>query len=913
MKITYLKLENFIGIYAGTLKKSIEIDFTKNNKNKIIMLLGKNGAGKSVILSALTPLRGTNDERNSNFIIEDENGYKEIHIVNGKDKYVIKHFYGNNSSKNKSFISKNGKELNENGGIKTFNTIVSSELDIDDDYLKVGRIGSNVTNFIDLKTAERKKFINKFIPNIDDYLAAFETVKNKFSDMDKQLKLLTIQLSKYRDYDTIKYEKEQSEKFIKKSKDDYEEYNKLVIERNNTISNIKDKIAKSKLISEDITVSDYISQIYNRIKTCKSSLDTVNYELTTYYNKYKNLSNYDMEKVLESFNECEKEIALINNDIKHYNDKLQSLKENLVKLYNDKESLEARNNSFENVPIDELNDELKKISENIKNTEKILSGKSNIIIDDCKDDNEMYYNLLNTLSLLTDIRSSALLDENLQEFDENVDYQSVINNLDNEFKKLSSAEQSNNSMIDNIKSRMNLLDLLDKRPGGCYIDECPFIKSSCEFKKNELPLISKYEKENEKLLKSIEETNRMMDYNEVFLSLKESSNNFNQIINGKYGKYIRYIIGDIMDEITFKNFVNTDSMRISDAFSLKNEKEFITAYKNKEIDIERFNSLKIQIKSEESNLKNIEEIKNNFENICNDIESTRNQIKEIKGSIDDMQNKEHKLKLKADVLNNTKEYFIQINELESELKELNDFKNTFENDIAEIDELNAESLNYQLIASDAKTRLNKEEKNFNELSREIILIENTLEKIDSINNEYDCIKLVKESLDPKSGIPLIFIDNYLKDIAQRTNELLAIAYNGRFKISFEISSTDFYIHVIKDDGTVLNDIGEASQGETSLTNISLSLAMIEKMMGKYNILYLDEIDSTLSTENRRMFIKLLENQIDNLNIEQVFLISHNNEFQSYPIDMILLKDNDADINNPDFMQGKHIIFDINQN
>ena len=41
MKITYIKLENFIGIYAGTGRKILEIDFEKKNSNKIIMLLEK--------------------------------------------------------------------------------------------------------------------------------------------------------------------------------------------------------------------------------------------------------------------------------------------------------------------------------------------------------------------------------------------------------------------------------------------------------------------------------------------------------------------------------------------------------------------------------------------------------------------------------------------------------------------------------------------------------------------------------------------------------------------------------------------------------------------------------------------------------------------------------------------------------
>jgi DNA repair exonuclease SbcCD ATPase subunit len=171
-------------------------------------------------------------------------------------------------------------------------------------------------------------------------------------------------------------------------------------------------------------------------------------------------------------------------------------------------------------------------------------------------------------------------------------------------------------------------------------------------------------------------------------------------------------------------------------------------------------------------------------------------------------------------------------------------------------------------------------------------------------------KIIKDSLDPKKGIPLFFIDNYLKDIAVRANNLLSIAYGDAFKIKFDISASDFFINVFKSDGTFLSDIKQASQGETSLTTVSLSLGMIERMMNttKYDIIYLDEIDSTLSTKNRRLFITLLENQLEKLGIEQVFVISHNNEFESHPTDMILLKENNIDTDDKEFMQNKNIIF-----
>ena len=41
MKIKYILLENFLGIYAGTGRTKLEIDFSKN-KNKIITRFSNN-------------------------------------------------------------------------------------------------------------------------------------------------------------------------------------------------------------------------------------------------------------------------------------------------------------------------------------------------------------------------------------------------------------------------------------------------------------------------------------------------------------------------------------------------------------------------------------------------------------------------------------------------------------------------------------------------------------------------------------------------------------------------------------------------------------------------------------------------------------------------------------------------------
>ena len=95
MKILYIQLKNFASIKTAMKADSIKIDFTKC-KNKIVLLTGANGSGKTSILSCLHPFatNGNLDVRSDQPLVEvGSEGYKEIHIEDDGNLYIIKHFY----------------------------------------------------------------------------------------------------------------------------------------------------------------------------------------------------------------------------------------------------------------------------------------------------------------------------------------------------------------------------------------------------------------------------------------------------------------------------------------------------------------------------------------------------------------------------------------------------------------------------------------------------------------------------------------------------------------------------------------------------------------------------------------------------------------------------------------------------
>ena len=203
------------------------------------------------------------------------------------------------------------------------------------------------------------------------------------------------------------------------------------------------------------------------------------------------------------------------------------------------------------------------------------------------------------------------------------------------------------------------------------------------------------------------------------------------------------------------------------------------------------------------------------------------------------------------------------------------------------------------------------ERNKNEYRRVVDFINNLVTKKNQLSfnmetykglvEEYNVLKLlfadadeIKEALSSSKGIPLIFLQVFLKNCPLMMNSLLDTIYGGELQIEgFMIDENEFRIPFIK-SGTRIPDIVMASQGESSFISIVLSLSLIIQSMTKYDIIGLDELDGPLDIKNREEFIKVLYTFIDQVNCEQVFLISHNNMFDNEPIDLIMTGDVDID-------------------
>ncbi|AMS01223.1 SbcC ATPase [Bacillus phage AR9] len=909
MKITYARFVNFAGIYAGLGKTELELDFSKST-NKIIALIGDNGSGKTTILSLLTPYRDTNDERKS-IILDGKKGEKEIHLSSEKNSYIIRHYYAKvvdgkfNSSGNKSFISKNGEELNENGGIRTFEKILQEEFNLTRDYFRVARLGSNVTTFVDLKTADRKKYINNFLPDIDDYLEAFEIVNEKFKNVTSTIKSIRSQLEKLDSKDNLEKLNETLTKRIN-------ELNKEIENIDKNINRTEGKIDELKVSLDTEGFDDYdhyINHLSNTIKQMQVEIIKGEKILDTYYDKYPNLKNYEIDRINNSIMECNKLEVELNGELNLINSQIDNLEKDIVRLGNE---ITSKNSIIENkADTDYIEEQIKNKDSLIEQYEKKILNSPYSDLDITVQMATQYQYILDGIvetieSIKSDHTSHIIESFNVSEI---ITIPNEIKRLDEKLQVDLNRKNTIEKETNKIESNSYLLETLEKRPSNCIIDTCPFIVKALDYRNNDYsrlePLLSELIDIENSIIedqKNLEELRNRWNYAQDIMRLNKKINSNKEVISLIYDNAIteenvidilKSSISDIQEKFSIKDIIEIASVKV-DIIIEKDKKENLlshlkTAQKQNEI-VEQAKKELLEIKEKYL------QCKSEIDTLISSKKSTDKKIKNNKTKLAILETIKNQ---KSIIENNTNE----LNKKEADYqKKLNIYNSIKANEKIINDNL--------LLLRSKRSELEPLEIKLKEVQRDLIIIDDCTERLKEIEENYNNYKIIKEALDPKKGIPLFFIDNYLKDIAMRANNLLDIAYGDQFKIKFDISASDFFINVFKSDGTSLEDIKEASQGETSLTIISLSLGMIERMMEstKYNILYLDEVDSTLSARNRRLYTSLLESQIQELGIEQVFVISHNNEFDSSPVDLILLNGHNIDTDNEEFMQNKGIIY-----
>ena len=847
MKILYLKLTNFINIVTAFNTETIEIDFSKSNNN-VVLLTGPNGSGKTSILSCLHPFptNGNMDVRSDNpIIVPRENGYKEIHISDGDDLYVIQHFYTRNSDKHiiKSYIQKNGVELNENGNVTSFKEIVEKELGLEQDYMKLTRLGSNVTNFIDMKRQERKNFTGKIISEADIYLSYHKKImadKNKVniqinhtSDLIRRLQvddlgeLKKAQKSLQHQIEdlTAKIEKANSELSVLQYQlndcGDIPAMRERIQEKEKELKHIQKALARASEIKISIsTLKSMIEEAKIAILKAKSALDTNVITRTGILNQLDSIAN--------EIDSIRREIARIEDDqnVKDMEANIELLRETIRRRA--KESgISGYVRPCSKAEMEDLIKMLDKCMDILLSTYEL--GKGPI------------QKAVSFFHTKTDIEKYTR--ENREKIKRN--------------KMQSLCEQ----VYAEISKDIGLLGPDCKNPSGCRVYD--FYQRIYEYatqapdKVIEDETFLAYTKMAYNNIQTV--LKYLRDYHDIFEKMPECIKDqflMNTVLTHICNMEWIYDKDIIFHEL---GLITDDELQDADLEELSRQKSMLAQYKKANSNIEYFqNKLEDLINSRTTLMGQLDEVKET-------INSLNREIAEKEASVSDYED------------------MVIAMEHEDEVEtEFNDLKSK----LTLASQLSLQIREKTSILNDLQFRKNKMSKTHQDNEFRIENYKRYKKDLDELSSKFTDLEYLARALSSREGIPLIFIQAYLKDIKDVANQLLDVVYDGDLHLEdFEITADEFGIPY-STKGTTVKDVIYASQGERSFISLALSFALTYKSISKYNIMLLDEIDATLDISNREKFLHVLEMQIDMIHAEQVFVISHNDMFNAYPVDIV---------------------------
>lgn len=851
MFISYIELENFCNFETGLGTRKLTIDFSKQT-NPVCIITGDNGKGKTSLLSCMTPFAtlGNLDVRDSSkLIIKKEEGHKLIRLVDDhKNLYEIEHFYHPTKEDGhtiKSYFRLNGEELNENGNVTSFKKLVVEHLELEMDYLKLIRMGDNIANLIKSKSTDRKNFMGKLLDSVNIYL--------------KQHKELTLQK---RDVTTVM--SHLIDELNKTGVDDVlatKEYLKSLEERSEKLER---KISK---LEEDQTIKSYNLQKLEYpvdgdevIRTLTKDVETFKKVLTTI-----DIDHVDTKALLDDITELvhEKDVLEISiqADEKERTSLINRLDEEMTNIHSLEIQIEKEKSELN---LDSLKDHLTELLK--KKNELHRAVFDELKIECTKEEFDDFVLFLKN----TQIRLNSTYEigkepikEVLKGMKNNEDIPNLIT------ASLVAVEARDRS------ERMGIIDRLISRYSMNY--DC---KENCPYKNLHDELMS---------IKDARPVSYVNHDSEFYQMMKLAYENLSSIFDSF--KEWRHFIPKLPEEIQQFFEVSKLFKKISNGEVFYDEKiinkylAFFAEYDTYITYVKEYDETKAEIERMEkiSRMGFLEEQK---EKSLNKAENIKKEMCVLEDHITDTQSNIDSLNTMINDKNIEKDAILNFTEVSEKLKELSSKRSSRIQLSGELSIINTQLRELR----ESKDTIEREHtlkamnlKRHNEIIKEL----------DEKRTEYQDIDNILFAVSNKSGIPLVYIQMYLDDTVEIANELLDIVYHGSLYLkSFEIGEDSFEMPYVK-NGRTIPDVLSASQGEQSFFNMAISSALRCQSLTNYNIALFDEVDSMFDDKNRQGFIPVLEKQLELNNVEQAFLITHNQMFHKYPVDIINL-DNPED-------------------
>lgn len=853
MKIRNIELVNYVGIYNGTGKKRFSYCFSDD---PIVVIKGSNGSGKSTLLRALNPFP---DE--SRDIIPGEDGAKYItYIKDGSEINIcIKYVYNSKLGmyKKSMYIVVDGNDINPSGNVTKGREYIMDIFGIDSQFLYLTQMSSEDRGLADKKPADRKRFINSILDNLEAYNGFYKILSKKSSVYNTLLKSITDKIDRinsnisYADFDQN----------IKETLMRIDNFNKEYNDTTGRIAILKDKMISLSSMKEKIeTLNDRRYALDKKTQIISKDIADLEDSFPAGYMRYSE------EELLKEKDKIYEKWVNVNESLKFSMSAIKDTNEAILK---------------DQAYIDQFNAE-GDIEELLVSTERKVNDYKcymNTIKNSLNETQKKYFNY----SIPDTMYSSMIFNDNFKAMVNLINFPSELLksklsiDIDTELNKAKMDFAKIDDSFKDVSYRYNLISKIRQEnksaiPKDCNNKKCPFYSLSNFETINALSDLYKnlsitYDKE----INHLDELENIKKIQEFYCKAVKAILN-NKVLVDILDKYYNIKIENELDNNPW--FMEKLSGILAD---INTAKEQYTMYSRYENEYYKAKSSYESIKSKASELPRIKnrlkdykeklaELKANSTKYSKEKESLEKENANISISISSLKT----LNEKFNELDKLKE---EDKKLSEEEKEVDSYKSQIEMCKKDISILEGNNNETRRILNDLNDRLNY-------LRNSKRLLDEYNREYDELSKWYDKVETVKKYTSPTTGIQTVYMKAFMNNVIVTANHLLELLFDGRFYLSeFVINENEFRIPCYG-NGIVNDDITSMSTSQICMLGMVISFAILYNSSRTYNIIKLDEIDGGLDTKNRTGFINVLTRLTELINCEQCFIISHNEEFST---------------------------------
>jgi len=898
MRITYAKFQNFIGFYLAMGLTELEIDFTENI-NRVILTVGTNGSGKTSLLDALTLFPDIYSSREgSNFIIDDTEGYKEIHLLDNDVKYISKIHYLDKKTRcqllKEDAYGNIVEDLNPSGNVRSYEEALEIHLGLDKSLNKILYIGPGLKDVLDMTPTERKNYISIFLPYVDEYLVAYKQICKLYSKLKSDLNVISFELNKIGDKDKIEADKSFHETQIEKL--------------TNTLDKLKDARSKIELSLstyeiDGMNILDFYKDNLIKYNNLLSRLYTLNDEYMAIKYKFNIKDNTDVDAlILNKYDE----LSRCKYDLENLQSVVNSLDSNISNLTTNKKSKEFSVSEYK-----EKDDSRKYLIErealeanllNITSLCRQMEKENDILKDDSylyiKDDCSRYLMFIDQLverinNFKDRYTEYNIIDKFITETLNVAEIECEFDSLTNTLLHIAKEKLTIHDKLTYYNHQKNLKDLLMKRPSNCDNADCVFIDEANKFFSIENKLEDYRLKIQELTEKERDATQAKEDTETLLFLIKEFYSSLLDINNYIYNN------AELISRFPTRTIITGDCLKtlLSNYGLLLPMARVFSEYSH-------LKQRKIELTDKINQLNELISKSSTYQNMIDDLEL---EIVELNRELENLMDKRTSLRessvplsLRIENLSNDHRLLTNMQQHKSKIVEMLRsahkgnlmLKNTQKkHKHASILKAYLDKVNILII--NGVTELNEHQKNYENIQFRLMKYDEFTTMKTNLEAKYKKVEVLRDTWSPTKGIPLVFIKTFMDKLKSYANEYLYKMWGDTLSIKeFIINEKDFFIVINRLDGDfATKDASLCSEGEKAVIRTVISLALLKsapKSDRVYNIPKLDEIDSSLDYQRRAKFVDVFNELLDEIDCEQSFMITHNDEFNKN-VDLILLK------------------------